>query len=299
MAGGPDMLIARDSSPSAYGCARLEQPFTEPLNVIVRKPYPRTLVTVDTEFLIEDASLSGVHWSAPSTPLISLSHINGAGLPTRSGIFRNYQLGTRIQRLEGGVIWPPYVNGASVISTTWKFQDRNWNSPHYATTQLGNDPKHFIYETASFGLTKSGRAFDFNSGQPSASQYDLPAYELKVKTPWGYSYNMKWQESERDNCSGGNMITAFAPKYGYTIDGCPAGQAASVSAGFHWVDHALHASNNGAVLDLRNYAGNVDSYRWSERSQQCGTYAGARYCENVGTNMYVPVLEVQTVQKVR
>lgn len=290
---------AKNVNGVAVGCPDLEQPFGTPLNVVLRKPFPRTLVTLDTTFELAPAPVPQTAWSAPKTPATTLGFIDGNGLPTAAGVMRNYQIGSKIQRLEGGVIWPPASAHPPVISSTWQFEDRGWNTTaQFPAMQYGDDTRHFVYDTSSFGLNKKGRAFDFTTGAPSTSDFSLPAYWLKLKTPWGYMYNLKWEESERNNCDGANMLTATDSKTGFTTDGCPVGQAAPIAAGFHWIDRSLYPLNTGAALDLTLY-GNADAYRWHEKAQQCGEFAATRYCDPVDTQMWVPVLEVQTVQKPR
>jgi choice-of-anchor A domain-containing protein len=291
---GPDVVRGNPIT-AGIGCPVLEQVFATPKNVVLREPFPRSLVAEDTRFVLEPAPSPNYLWSAPRSPTTTAMYINALGLPTRSGVTRNYQIGTMLRRLNGGTVWPAVgaPRADTVISTTWRFQDRNWNNnrPH-PQLQLGDTPRWFHYQTSSFGLPERGRAFDFSTNRPS-NALNLPSYDLEVVTPWGYQYNMRWQESQRTNCSAANMIDAVTPRAGYTIDGCPPGQAALPTEPFQWVDRSL--ASVPINLNLRDYPGFSMSYRQLNRVEGCGEFAGVRYCDPEGDRVFVPVIEVQTI----
>jgi choice-of-anchor A domain-containing protein len=153
----PDRVIGR-VTPSNTLCPDLTHPFGQPMNEVLRAPYPRSLVSEDTTFQLLPPPSPVFDWSASQTPLANGSWINSSGQPTRSGLRRNIRIGTRLERLADNSQWPPSgPNRQRVISTTWQFEDRSWNARRpYPTTQLGSDLKRFNYDTASFFPGRTG-----------------------------------------------------------------------------------------------------------------------------------------------
>jgi hypothetical protein len=133
-----------------------------------------------------------------------------------------------------------------------------------------------------------------------SGRFELPAYELRVVTPWGYSYEVTWDESVIVGCTTANVVGG-SPRLNTTAIGCPAGQAAPLPATFQWQARALAGTASGVPLDLRLH-GQTLGYRQHSRVRGGGDFSTPgsglqRYWDPTGTQVWVPVVEVQTIAR--
>ncbi len=280
-----------------------------PINEVLRAPYPRTLVNLDTSFKLLMTS-PDEHWSA------SLSHpdvangsaIDAAGLPTRGGLFRDLSIALRSRRL---TLSDPYWIDQRVPAPTWRFSDHAWNAGfrRFPAEQQSNgngldsdSDALFEYETSSWGLPLRGRAFDFALDRPS-ERYDLPAYAVSLAVPCGHEWRVRWDESvheiRREDYAGGQCfnrgaISSGDPTLRSSESGCPPGQEHywNEYESYHW-DHHDTGWNK---IDLRSAAQHGSAFYLMSTTRPGGAFKNATYWEGV-REIRVPVIEVQSVAR--
>jgi hypothetical protein len=173
-----------------------------------------------------------------------------------------------------------------------------WPSNGGPRTVLGITVTH-TYNSASIGQPEFGRAFDFVRNEPS-DLYNLPAYEVTLKTICGHEWQLKWQESakywKRDNgatCTVAGLNPDGTVKPGFARDSCPAGEAVAGQQAFKWVNR----SSPWEGLDLRTLnLGFQFPYAIQGMSKEFGRVNNIVYWNRAPSPaMWIPVVEVQSV----
>jgi hypothetical protein len=278
--------------------------YTEcPINEVLRAPYPRTLVNVDTNFILQPREYNDPNGisSAPQSPANIDLYVDGKGDPTEegyaAGVWKNLRLVMRSQRLAGGALWFDQV----VPKPEWRFTDRAWNSPKYPQVQEGEMAK-YNYQTSSADLnTLFGRAFDFRNRQPS-NDFNLPAYPVQLKTFCGHQWKVVVDLAEKVWKKEGECYATRLNPDGTTQEPpgtsnaqCPPGFVAPGQFKLGWKPFDTQWAN----IDLR-IIGRLNGY-----DQRTRTKAGGVFKDRLsGTNrvwwddpwgIWVPVVEVQSV----
>ena len=270
-----------------------------PINEVLRAPYPRAMVNVDNNFLLQPQvynSEAGFS-SSPQSPNNLSRFIDAEGNPTEegydAGVWKNLVLYMRSERFVGGENW----FGMPVPKTQWTFEDRDWNgsTAKYARLQEGSVAV-FTYQTSSSGMSSSlGRAFDPISKQP-AENYTLPAYSVIVKTFCGHEWKVAVQIAERFWSKLGSCYATILYPDGSTYvppgtsnEGCSAGYVAPGAYTYQWKDEVT----DWAGIDLR-LMGRPTSYDTRTRTKAGGVFNNAQYWDDP-VGLWVPVIEVQSV----
>jgi hypothetical protein len=249
-----------------------------PINRVLRHPYPRALVSVDTQFLLQDDEWgtggAGGNWSN-SVDMPSL--VEDDSRPTGFNQYKQVTIGVRSFRFSGGEKW----FGAVAPKPKWKFTDGG-AAGKYATEQKG-PVAVFAYEASSFGGDKKGRAFDFDKHLPSET-YDLPARPVTIATTCGHQWSMKWKQSSveyDDHCEGANE----------TDDGkCTSAGGTWKKKRYQWDDKEYTWRN----INLTKY-GLPTPYVTITPATGGGTFEGKTYWESPSGGIWVPVIEVQSI----
>ncbi|HEY3289327.1 MAG TPA: hypothetical protein VGK87_04290, partial [Anaerolineae bacterium] len=187
----PALVVSKIAADTSTNC---------PVNKVLRSPYPRSLVNVDTNFILQwtDYDNEGGNPSTPVSPDNLSLFIGPDGLPNDAGyaahVWKDLIVSMRSQRLYGGTNWL----GQLVPNPQWAFEDRVWNSDRkYPTHQDGVVTK-FNYQTSSAGLPDyNGRAYNPIYKAP-ADTYGLPSYSVQVKTFCGQEIKISWKEAAQD-----------------------------------------------------------------------------------------------------
>ncbi len=237
-------------------------------------------------------------------------YMDADGNPTAAGVYRNVQIWLRTERLIADSQWPPFTPFDStqtdkqiVPKIQWQFTGRTANGD--PQIQLG-PLASFSYAAASYSgvdastgaVPNKGRRFDFNGRQPSSS-YDLPAYPVNVFSYCGLWRSIRGQVSERY----WHPLTQCFPTYrdengnwavpaGHETEGCPAGYIAYGEWRFRWTDMQWQWD----PVDMRDL-GLPKSYLVNPYSTAGGLFNGTRWWEPRQAGIWVPVVEVQTVQQ--
>ena len=269
---------------------------TCPVNEVERKPYPRGLVTVNNQLALQPREWgpagSGGSWTVQLNPTNLLDYIGLDDLPLVEGLIRRVQLGLRSRRLPPNIYW----FAVQVPLEEWHFDDRNSNGG--AVTLTGITVTH-TYKSSSIGEPEHGRAFDFTRNQP-ADVYNLPAYEVTLKTFCGHEWQLKWQESVKywlrapgAVCTVAGLNTDGTVKPGFARDSCPSGQAVLGIAAFKWVDR----TSSWEGLDLRTLnMGLPFPFAIQTMSQEFGRVNNQIYWSATPSpSIWVPIVEVQSV----
>jgi hypothetical protein len=287
---------------------RAETLTTCPVNKVIRAPYPRTMVNVDTNFMLEPQEYNNIagYPSTQQSPANLGDFIDGNGNPTEHGyqvgIWKDLQLIMRSRRFNGGETWGSDrdLSGAPrakqiAPKPQWIFADRDWNTGPYSKVQEGQHAT-YLYQTSSADLnTVFGRSFDMVNKVPG-NDYNLPAYGVTVKTFCGHEWKVvvkiatrKWQPTSA--CFATVILPdgkTFEPD-GTSNQGCEPGFVSNGSWTYAWMDFATE----WAGIDLRDI-GRATSYDVRTRTISGGLYKDQEYWdEPVG--VWVPVVEVQSV----
>jgi hypothetical protein len=265
-----------------------------PINRVLRDPFPRSLVSVPTNFWLMNGvndiwspSQAG-NWSNRVSPTNLSDFMDGDGNPTVEGVVRNVQLGLRSQRLAKGTNY----FGEIVPDVQWGFTGRGGGG--YLAAQQGISAT-YQYETASFGQPNRGRAFDFARNKPT-EDYSLPAYPVSIETYCGHQWSMRWQESVKDFTSTGPCEWAprapwgiYIPE-GYDQGACPTGMMQPGTATYRWVDR----NERWTPIDMRELGAPL-TYVPVRRAQGGGLFQRPDPYWDDNGGIWVPVIEVQTV----
>lgn len=275
-----------------------------PINKVLRAPYPRSLVNVDTNFILQwqDYDSEGGNSSAPQSPDNLSDFVDANGNPTELGysvgIWRNLVLTMRSERLQGGMVW----FGQTVPNPQWLFEDRTWNTDRkYPTHQQGILAK-FNYETSSAGLPNmNGRSYNPIYKVP-ADSYSLAAYSVIVKTFCGQQIKESVEVAQRTWTPDGKLPKdCFKPDPplnpdgstnippGTSQDGCPAGKVAYG----HWVYSWKSQTTDWAGVD-ETLTGSTTTYKTRLQTKAGGVLNNITYWD-LPDGLWVPVVEIQSV----
>jgi hypothetical protein len=279
--------------------------YTEcPINEVLRAPYPRTLVNVETNFILQPKEYNteaGIS-SAPQAPANINAFIDkDTGLPTQegyeAGVWKDMQLIMRSRRLPGGTVWFEMV----VPKPEWRFSDRGWNSPKFPAIQDGETAK-YIYETSSADLASTfGRAFDFVNRQPS-NNFNLPAYPVTLKTYCGHEWMAKVKLAKKEWKKTGDCYATILYPDGSTYippgtsnEGCSPGSVATGEFIYGWKDFQTDWAN----IDMR-LIGRAVTYDIRTKTKAGGIFKDRltntnRVWWDDPWGIWVPVVEVQSV----
>lgn len=269
-----------------------------PVNQVIRAPYPRSLVNVATNFVLEPAifDVADGNVSDPQNPANLADFLDANGNPTKEGyeasVWKNLRLYMRSQRFSGGENW----FGQIVPKPQWIFTDRDWNSStQYPRQQEGNQAT-YVYKTSSAGLSSLyGREFD-PAGNAPGDQYDLPAYGVTMKTYCGHEWKVSITMAARTWHPSGACYQSYLNPDGTTYtppgtsdEGCAEGWVAPGSYTYGWQDF----TTDWAGIDLTQI-GRATSYNLRTRTVSGGAWQGNVYWDQP-SGVWVPVLEVQSV----
>jgi hypothetical protein len=261
------------------------------------------MVTVANYFGLLPASYSpseAGEWSAPQAVYSLHGKVDASGNPLEVGLVRNVQYGLRAQRLVKGQVW----KDETVPDIEWKFTGPSSNGD--AATQYGITTT-FSYAAASYvgpnanvgALANKGRAFDFAAKLPS-NNYTLPAYPVGITTYCGFDESVRMEISvpywhpfgacfaaPRD-ASGNPYLPA-----GHSYEDCPTGMISFGEERFRWEPAELMP---WTAKDLRAL-GQPLPYLAFKGATGGGIFKSIIYTEPRGNGIWVPVVEVQTVQQ--
>jgi hypothetical protein len=276
---------------------------TCPMNEVIVEPYPRALVSIPNRFGLLpkewNPSATGL-WSEPVDVYSLDGLVDWSEEPLSAGLVRNVQFGLRSQRLTFGSRWL----GAYVPNVNWTFStDSATGEPR---TQYGISST-FAFAAASYigpDITTSaqankGRAFDFVNKAPSTS-YTLPAYPVIVKSYCGFWQSLKLEESKRYwhplmDCVPLRLDANGDPSLpaGFDQGDCPTNQMQFGEWRYRWEPVVLQA---WTPINMQRF-GSPTPYVSFSRATTHGLYKGVVWKEPVGRGIWVPVVEVQTVQQ--
>ncbi|HEY3289360.1 MAG TPA: hypothetical protein VGK87_04455 [Anaerolineae bacterium] len=269
-----------------------------PVNQVIRAPYPRSVVNVATNFVLQPATfdVADGNVSAPQSPANLADFLDPNGNPTKegytAGVWKDLQLYMRSQRFAGGENW----FGQIVPKPQWIFSDRDWNSSsQYPRQQEGNQAS-YVYRTSSAGLSSLyGREYD-PAGKAPGDLYDLPAYGVTMKTFCGHQWKVSitmaartWHPSGACYQTGLNPDGTTITPPGTSGDGCAAGWAAPGTYTYGWQDF----TTDWAGIDMTQ-VGKSTTYDLRTRTMSGGAWQGNVYWDQP-SGIWVPVLEVQSV----
>jgi hypothetical protein len=292
---------------------RGELPIDCAINVALRQPYPRALVSEKVEYQLIPAmwfpSESG-GWTSPADPDNLAEMEDEWGMPIGIGFYKQMQLGLKSERLPAGTYWPPPavparpVGPQLVPKPQWTFDGRSANGE--LSTQWGISGTYsyaaasYVGPNATNGATPNkGRRFDFANRRPGTS-YDLPAYGTRVKTYCGLWYAIRglrsakyWVNTSICRPKPIDPVTGlpFLPALTNDVN-CPAGQYATGDWKYYWQSF----QTIWEPKDLRE-EGMPNSFLTQNKTTGGGTFAGLEYREAPTGGVWVPVVEVQTVQE--
>ncbi len=268
-----------------------------PVNQVLRSPYPRSLVNVPTNFLLQPQEYNTIdgNASSPQSPANLSEFVDANGNPTKSGydagVWKDLVLYMRSRRFNGGESW----FGQTVPKPQWTFSDRSWNTGPYAKKQEGTQAT-YVYQTSSAGLlTLFGREFDMVNKVPG-NIYDLPAYDVTVKTFCGHEWKVTVTIATRTwHPSGACYPTTLYPDGttyeppGTSNDGCAPGYVSPGSYTYGWQNY----QTDWAGIDLTQM-GRSTSYDVRTTTQSGGMWQDTVYWD-LPPGIWVPVVEVQSV----
>jgi hypothetical protein len=276
---------------------------TCPVNKVNRSPYPRSLVNVETNFILDPPENISIVNTAPQSPANLSSFVDENGDPTKAGykagVWKNLVLTMRSRRFNGGENW----FGQIIPPPQWTFDDRTWNinKGRYPARQAGTETT-YVYQTTSAGLnTVFGRGFDIVNKKPS-DNYNLAAYGVSVETYCGHEWKESAMVADRTwNPTGPCYETRILPngktlEYGGTSnEGCEPGFVSPGDWTYSWVQ----VETPWAGVDMRQ-KGDPVSYDVRSFTRSGGFFKNritgveeAYTDEPAG--VWVPVVEVQSV----
>ena len=269
-----------------------------PINQVIRAPYPRSLVNVPTNFILEPATFNNPdgYASEPQSPANLSQYIDAAGNPTEDGftygLWKDLRLVMRSQRFNGGESW----FGQTVPKPQWTFSDRDWNTTTEYSKQQEGSTATYVYQTSSSGLpTELGRTFDSVNKIPGNS-YTLPAYGVTVKSYCGHEWKVTVTMAKRVFHATGACVasyfnpdgTTYEPEGTSSVD-CQPGNVAPGTFTYGWQDYVT----DWAGVDLTQL-GRATSYDLRTRTTSGGAWQGIIYVDEP-QGVWVPVIEVQSV----
>ncbi len=270
-----------------------------PINEVLRAPYPRAMVNVDTNFILQpkDYNSEGGINSSPQSPFNLSDFIDADGNPTAAGydagVWKDLILIMRSKRFQGGEDW----FGMTAPKPQWIFEDRAWNAGTAKYAQQQEGPlASFNYQTSSAGLaTALGRAFDPYTKIP-ADNYTLPSYNVVMKTYCGHEWKVQVTLSQRfwhkvGSCYATTLYpdgSTYVPA-GTSNEGCAAGYVAPGNYVYQWADQVT----DWAGIDLR-LMGRSTSYDMRTKTKSGGIFSNSQYWDTPD-GVWVPVVEVQSV----
>ncbi len=273
------------------------------MNEVLRQPYPRALVDNINYFGLLPNEWSpgpGGLWSPPQNPYPLDGKIDGDGLPLMEGLVRNLEVGLRAQRLNKDDNWL----GMIVPDVNWTFTSAS--SKGDARVQQGITAT-YSYAAASFvgpnvatgAVPNRGRRFDLEN-KVVTNAYDLPAFPVRITTYCGFWNSVRLEQSVKYWQQTGGCITAAEDENGNLIIpagmseiDCPTGQVAPGQWRYKWVPKVLQ---DWTPIDMRRF-NMPTTYVPTSRATVIGIYKGLSYREPTGNGIWVPVVEVQTVQQ--
>ncbi len=275
-----------------------------PLAETVREPYPRTLVAQKTTFALLkndwNPSEDGL-FSAPQDVMNLIGKVDADGNPLMAGLVRNVQFGMRAQRLPKDEVWL----GERVPDINWLFTGPSSDGSPRAQ---GGVTATYAYAAASFvgpqvatgAVDGKGRRFDLNTRLPS-NRYDLPAYPVQLTTYCGFWQTVRgevsvkeWQPSSacfaapRDPVTNEMIVSA-----GHSTEGCPTGQISAGKEVFRWKATTIQP---WLRLNMKDFGLPNTFVVWT-KSTGGGLFKSRLYKEPPNYGIFVPVVEVQTVQQ--
>ncbi len=285
--------------------------YTEcPINEVLRSPYPRTLVNLKTNFILQPKEYNDVNGisSAPQAPANIADFLDADGNPTedgfRVGVWKNLRLVMRSHRFNGGETW----FGDVVPQPRWVFTDRAWNSGVFPAIQDGPIAK-YQYETSSADLgTRFGRGFDIRNKIP-ANTFDLPAYPVQLTSYCGHEWKvvveLAKKEWEKTGACYGTILYPDGSTYvppGTDRADCPPGEVAPGRWKYGWTSfETTEPGPNGEPIwpgiDLK-LIGRPVSYDQRMRTKGGGvfrTLGVPRVYWDDPWGLWIPVVEVQSV----
>lgn len=276
-----------------------------PSNEAIREPYPRALVTKTNYFVLlsnEWAPSEAGLWSPPQDVMNLIGKVDADGEPLEADLVRRVQFGLRAQRLPKDTVWL----GDRVPDVNWTFTGPA--SDGSARVQAGYTAT-FAYAASSYdgpnttygAVPNTGRRFDFASKLPG-NQYDLPAFPVKLTTYCGFWQSVRgemsvpyWQRlGECFNAERDPITNEIIVRAGFSAEGCPNGQVAFGRTAYRWQQGTIQEWTR---LDMRRLFGLPYTYVTWERATAGGIFKNRRYMEPANAGIYVPVVEVQTVQE--
>ena len=266
-----------------------------PPHLVVRRPWPRGLVTVDNGLtLLPDPRFSlpngaDGEWSERGLP----RDLSRDG--THAGQIANYQMGLRWRRLT-----PP-----EAPAPHWTFDERAWNVGQdrgrgvIRNDAWGTSVSH-AYEASSADVTDTGRYGDPGdkprNGPARGGEWNLPAYQVRVTIHWAIEWAQQWDQWER---TGSERRCCHTPAGGSEHDACHDDERYAGCAN-HWEGWSVetydvygwvHHSDGWYVIDLRNYG----EPSWTFASQAVRSSGDGVRWGPVLDVVPVPVIEVQSV----
>jgi hypothetical protein len=286
--------------------------YTEcPINEVLRAPYPRTLVNLETNFILQPKEYNDENGisTAPQSPANLADFIDADGNPTSEGydvgVWKNMRLIMRSHRFTGGETW----FGDTVPQPRWVFADRAWNAGPFPSQQDGPTAK-YQYETSSADLdTRFGRAFDIRNKVP-ANDFTLPAYPAQLTTYCGHEWMVvadlatkSWKKTGA--CYATRLYpdgSTYVPPGTDRAD-CPAGEVAPGEWEYGWSGYQTgRAGPNGRWLwdgiNLKDI-GRPVSYDQRTRTKAGGVFKDPitktpRIYWDDPWGLWIPVVEVQS-----
>jgi hypothetical protein len=275
-----------------------------PLAETVREPYPRSLVTQPTTFALLKNDWSPSEdglYSAPQDVISLIGKIDGDGNPLEAGLVRRVQFGMRAQRLPKDEVWL----SERVPDINWVFTGPSSDGSPRAQ---GGVTATYAYAAASYAgpevatgaIAGKGRRFDLNTKLPS-NRYDLPAYPVKLTTYCGFWQTVRgdvsvkeWKATsacfaaQRDAVTNEIIVPA-----GHATEGCPTGQISAGSYVFRWKTATIQPWMR---LNMKDFGLPNTFVVWTKASGG-GLFKTRYYKEPANYGIFVPVVEVQTVQQ--
>jgi hypothetical protein len=276
---------------------------TCPMNEVLVEPYPRALVSVPQRFALIprewNPSADGV-WSPPQNVYSMDGVTDWSGQPLQAGLVRNVQFGLRSQRLAFGSRWL----GALVPNVNWTYSTGSANGE--ALVQQGITSTYSFAAASYVGpdistsaQANKGRAFNFTAKAPSTA-YTLPAYPVVIKSYCGFWQSIKLEESRRywhpfSECIPVRRDDDGNPSIpvGFSTEGCPSDQMSYGEWRYYWEPITLQA---WTPINMQRF-GSPSPYVGFTRATAHGVFNNAVWIEPTGRGLWVPVVEVQTVQQ--
>jgi hypothetical protein len=270
---------------------------------VLRQPYPRGLVSVPNYFGLLPATYSPSmmgEWSAPGDVYSLHGLVDSYGNPLEAGLVRNAQYGLRAQRLVKNQVWVDEV----VPDIKWEFTGpSSSNDPRTQfgiTTTYSYAAASYVGPNASVGAqANKGRAFDRAARLPS-SQYNLPAYPISITSYCGFDESVKIELSvaywhQFSTCFAAPIDAEGNPYVpaGHSYEGCPTGMISFGETRYRWEPTVLM---DWTPKDLR-VLGQPLPYLPFRGATGGGIFKNVIYREPRNNGIWVPVVEVQTVQQ--